>query len=204
MKISVTGVLLTVLPCCVQGRGFADGKADVALFANCAGLDGEAVEGDCDFEIDDRRQLRGGRRRLKSSKGGKGLGAGFYTVFTSCDLVGADDVKYTIVDGVLNYEDVEYAVDAYDNAQGIEVPYEERIERTFHDRVFLEEVEHGTVVATGTKVTRISIREPDGGDKFLERIDQISIEWDQDNDCTVLKSASENFLYVSEGGGSRD
>jgi hypothetical protein len=211
MKISVTGFLLAVLPCCVQGGSFADGKADVALFANCAGLDGqgEVVEGDCDFEIDDRRHLRddrrnlrGGRRGLKSSRN-RG-DAGFFAVFTSCDLEGTDGMEYMIEDGVINFEDVEYDVDSFDDAEGNVVPEEVRIERTFHDKVFLKEKETGIMVAKGTKITRLTIIEPDSGDEHLDRIDQVSIVWDQD-DCESFRDGistdkPQGFLFVGSGG----
>jgi hypothetical protein len=191
MKIFVTGFLLAVLPCCVQGKSIADGKADVALFANCAGDNGEVVQGICNFEIDDRRHLRGGK--------------GFYTVFTKCNLKGEDGTKFLIRDGVINYEDVEVDVDSYDDENGIEIPSEIRIERTFHDKVVLEVAESKVVVATGWKVTHITILEVDSGDEHLDNIDTVEIVWDQETkDCAQIRditlSPQKWALYENEDG----
>jgi hypothetical protein len=131
----------------------------------------------------------------------------FYTVFTKFKLTGDDGNTEFMNIGRWRYEfeEVEIKKDSYDDAKGTKVPSEIIIERTFHDKVLLEEAESKMVVATGEKITHLTLVDPDEGDEYLDRIDQVDIIWDkQKQNCGQIRSITEApskwTLFVNDEG----
>jgi hypothetical protein len=199
MKTVVAAFLLAFLPCVKPGKSIVDGKIDVSLFANCGykyldadGIEkeGEVVEGECKFEIENRLRRTNLRRNLKS-----GGDAEFFMTFEKCKLKG--DISgndYTLIDGVLNFQEMDFEEER--DVDGVTVEFD-TIVRSIFDDVFLED-DLGNVVATGTKSTTVTMREDDVNE-YVDSIDDLKLVWDVVLcDSPRLSTGSQGFIYENE------
>ena len=109
-------------------------------------------------------------------------------------------------EGIVNFQNIEFEESADDeDGESVDVDV---ITRSINSELLLTDDATGLVVAKGIKHIQVTIREdPDNGDEFVDRIDFLTVVWEQSPNCeeqrTVDLNSESKFLDVSRSSSSR-
>ena len=206
-KSTIITLLALAAPFTTQAA-IVDGTVDLAFYANCLG---QTIEAECDIEIDDRRRQR--QRQLKQTNLRQGRShqqeqrrlpdEAFFLAFQDCDV---KTNGFSLFEGIVNFQNIEFQESADDeNGESEDVDV---ITRSINSELLLTDDASGKVVAKGVKNIQVTIREdPDNGDEFVDRIEFLSVVWEQSPNCeeqrTIDLNNDSKFIDISSGSSSR-
>jgi hypothetical protein len=158
---------------------------------------GGVVSGTCDFEIETDQRFRKKNLRRNLKKSDKNDDDKFFVTWKNCKLEGKrTEDTYRLFDGVVNFQDTSFTQDILD-MNGVESEVDTTV-RTLSDHLRIED-QYKNIVAYGTKLTAITIKENADGDNELASIDTMEVKLEAVS-CNALKDVDlidQEFIFVS-------